>query len=83
MCLPVSAYSKLLMLVIGMSLAENHVLWIFDGYLFEFITTVMSSDFFLLGMVFCLILVEAGQSAARSRNRCVCNCRQQAEGDVE
>ena len=76
-----SAYSKLLLLVIGMSLTANNVLWIFDGYVYEFLYTVFSSDIFLLGMIFCLIMVEAGTSAARARNRCVCTCQQKSGGD--
>ena len=78
-----SVYGKLLMLVIGMSLAYNDILWVFDGYVYKFLLTVLSSDIFLLGMILFLVLVEAGRSAARTRNRCGCRCAEAAGGDTE
>jgi hypothetical protein len=76
----VSAYSKLLILIAGMSLAYNDILWIFDSYLYDFLHTVFSSDLFLLWIVLMFVLVDAGRSA-QPKNRCSCPEKAE-EGDA-
>jgi hypothetical protein len=76
----VSAYSKLLILVTGMSLAYNDILWIFESYLHGFLHTVFSSDLFLLCILLMFVLVEAGRSS-QPKNRCSCPEKAE-EGDA-